>query len=446
MTTQRDPLQGPIVPVFLHYAIPSVLGMVAVTSAGIIDGVFIGNFVGSTALAAVNIAQPMWAVFAAIVFMLAVGGSVMCGKFLGAGDRSAAADIFTRTLLATTGLGVLISALCLLFLPQVVALLGANEELQPLVSDYMRIILWFAPLLIAALTLDYFVRVDGRPILASAALVSFALINICLNYLFIVRMGWGIKGAAWASALADLAIFLILSTHLFSARCTLYFVSVRRGWGRMLSAAWNGFSEFANEMSVGLIVLLFNWVMITRLGVTGVAAYTIIGYLVMIGLEVSYGISESLQPLVSKNLGAGQSLRIRQFLLTGMTAAFSVGLLVGSVFLLAPNWMIGLFLGPDESEVIAVASEFMRFFWPAFLFNGLNITLASYFTALHRPLQSALIALSRSLVLPGLGLLLLPRFFGDRGIYLAVPVAEALTLLLALYLVWRYRPAHDNGT
>ena len=445
MTTPRDPLHGPIVPVFLHYAIPSVLGMVAVTSAGIIDGVFIGNFVGSTALAAVNIAQPMWAVFAAIVFMLAVGGSVMCGKFLGAGDQPAAADIFTRTLLATTGLGLLISILCLLFLPQVVTLLGANEELRPLVSEYMRIILWFAPLLIAALTLDYFVRVDGRPILASAALISFALINICLNYLFIVRMGWGIKGAAWASALADLAIFVILVTHLFSARCSLYFVPVRKGWRRMLSAAWNGFSEFANELSVGLIVLLFNWVMITRLGVVGVAAYTIIGYLVMIGLEVSYGISESLQPLVSKNLGAGQNLRIRQFLLTGMTAAFSVGLLVGSIFLLAPNWMIGLFLGPDEEEVIAVASEFMRYFWPAFLFNGLNITLASYFTALHRPAQSALIAVARSLVLPGVGLLLLPTLFGDRGIYLAVPVAEALTLLLALYLVWRYGPVHDDG-
>ena len=109
MSQKYDPVSGPVIPVFFHYAIPSVLGMLAVTSAGIIDGIFIGNFVGSTALAAVNIAQPMWAVFAAIVFMLAVGGSVMCGKFLGEKDLASASDIFTKTLLVTTGLGVLIS-------------------------------------------------------------------------------------------------------------------------------------------------------------------------------------------------------------------------------------------------------------------------------------------------------------------------------------------------
>ena len=143
MRQRYDPITGKVLPVFFHYAVPSVIGMLAVTSAGVIDGVFIGNFVGSTALAAVNIAQPAWAVFAAIVFMLAVGGSVMCGKFLGERDHVAAADIFTKTLYAAVGLGLLISVVCLLFLDQVVSLLGANKELHGLVTSYMRIILWF---------------------------------------------------------------------------------------------------------------------------------------------------------------------------------------------------------------------------------------------------------------------------------------------------------------
>ena len=435
-----DPITGPVVPVFLHYAIPSALGMLAATTAGVIDGVFIGNFVGSEALAAVNIALPMWAVFSAIVFMLAVGGSVVCGKFLGEDDTRGASDIFTRTMLVTTGLGVLISGLSLLFLDELVTLLGANDEIRGMVTAYMRIILWFAPILIVGLTLYYFVRVDGRPVLAAVGLVGFSVVNIGLNFVFIVLLGWGIEGAAWASALADVFIFLILASHLFSSRCSLRLVRVAGNWGVILRAAWNGFSEFTNELSIGLIVWLFNWVMITRLGVAGVAAYTIIGYLVMLGMEVCYGISESLQPTISKNLGARQPERIRQFLLAGLLSAFSVGLTASALFLFAPAWMVSLFLAEGEAETMAIALEFIAWFWPAFLFNGMNLTLASYFTALHRPVPSAAIAVSRSLVLPGLGLLFLPMMLGDRGIYVAVPLAEALTFLFGLVLVARLRP------
>lgn len=441
MNPRFDPITGKVIPVFFHYAVPSVIGMLAVTSAGIIDGVFIGNFVGSTALAAVNIAQPAWAVFAAVVFMLAVGGSVMCGKFLGERDVEAASDIFSKTMYVSFAMAVLISGAGLLFLDEVVDLLGANQELHPLVSVYMKIILWFAPLLIVALTLDYFVRVDGRPVLASFALVTFSALNIALNWLFIVKLGWGIAGAAWASALAEVAIFAILVSHLFSEKCHLRLGRVRSGWLDIFRAAFNGFSEFANELSIGLIILLFNWVMITRQGVAGVAAYTIIGYLVMIGMEISYGISESLQPTISKNLGARQPRRIIHFMATGAITALAVGLLVSALFVLAPEFLISIFLADGESETMAIALEFVAYFWPAFLFLGVNITLASAFTAMHKPMQSVVIALSRSLVLPVLGLLLLPMWFGDKGVYLVIPIAEGLTFLLTLVLVASYRPS-----
>jgi len=306
----------------------------------------------------------------------------------------------------------------------------------------MYIILWFAPVLIAALTLDYFVRIDGRPILASFGLIAFAVINIFLNWLFIVKWDWGIEGAAWASGIAESAIFLILVTHLFSPECSLHFIRVRGGWSDVIKAAYNGLSEFANELSIGLIVLLFNWVMITRQGVAGVAAYTIISYLVMVGMEISYGIAESLQPTVSKNLGARLPRRISQFMTVGVVSALVVGLLISSALVIAPEFLISLFLGDNEIETVSIAIEFIALFWPAFLFNGMNITLASYFTALHKPLQSATIAISRSLLLPVIGLLLLPIWFGDRGIYMAIPIAEALTFIVALVLVSHYRPAN----
>lgn len=435
-----DPVDGPVVATFIRYAVPTVLGMLAVTSAGIIDGIFIGNFVGASALAAVNLAQPAWAAFAAIVFMLAVGGSVMCGRFLGQRDHAAASSIFTRTLIAAVGVGILIAGVGLLFLDDLVHLLGATESVKPLVVAYMRIVLIFAPVFVAALTMDYFVRADGRPVLAAVALVAFAGTNIVLNTLFIVYLDWGIVGAAWASALAEFAIFLILLSHWFHSKCSLRLTLCRGRWKDLGQAAWNGFSEFINELSVGLVVLFFNWVMISRQGVEGVAAYTIITYLMMIGLEVSYGISESLQPTVSRNLGAGKPERVHKFLVTAICAVFSIGLLVSILLLALPEQMIGLFLRPEEQATAAIALVFISYFWPTFLLNGTNITLASYFTALHRPLPSAFIAITRSLLLPGIGLLFLPLWLGDVGVYVAIPLAELLTLILALVLVRRIKP------
>ena len=150
MTNRFDPITGKVISVFFHYAIPSVIGMLAVTSAGVIDGIFVGNFIGATALAAINISMPVFALFAAVVFMLNVGGSVMCGKFLGEGDQAAASSIFSKTLYASFVLALLISGGILLFLDEVVSLLGANEDLRPLVIDYMIIIVLAAPLLILA--------------------------------------------------------------------------------------------------------------------------------------------------------------------------------------------------------------------------------------------------------------------------------------------------------
>jgi len=444
MNNKYDPISGKVFPVFFHYAIPSVIGLLAATSAGVIDGIFIGNFVGATGLAAINISMPAFALFPAVVYMLAVGGSVMCGKFIGEGDLQAASSIFSKTVYTVLAVTLLLSVCFLLFLDQVVSMLGANEDLRGLVKDYMRIIVFATPLLILGLTLDYFVRIDGRPMLASAALIAFAIINISLDYLFIVRLGWGIKGAAWATAIAEACIFFILLSHWFSARCTLrripFLECHRDGWNDVLKAAYNGVSEFANAMSIGLITLLFNWVMITRMGVEGVAAFTIISYMVYIGVEACYGISESLQPTISKYLGAKQPQRIKLFTLTAVLSCFTIGVLVGSLFLFIPETLISLFLREGENRTVEIALAFIALFWPAFLFNGMNITLTSYFTSLHKPLQSATIALSRSLVLPVLGLLLLPLWFGDGGVFLAIPVAEAATFILAVVLVNKNRP------
>ncbi len=436
-----DPIHGKVVVVFFHYAIPAVLGMLAMSSAFMIDGIFLGNVVGAEALAAVNIAMPVWSGLFSLITMLSVGSSVIAGKYLGQRNVSAAAAIFSKAALCALVFALVASLLGVVFLDPLVLALGANETLAPLTASYLLIIFPCAPAFLLGFMLFYFVRIDNRPVLASASLILCALLNILLDWLFIVVMDMGIRGAAYGTGLSQAAVLFILLPHFYRPETQLKPDHFGSDWRELFRAMINGFSEFVNEISAGLTTLLLNWLMVTRLGVDGVAAFTIVNYLFFIGLMVFYGISESLEPLVSKNFGAGQAKKIEAYVATAMGTILIVAVLVCSLLLLLTDQLIGVFLKPGELETAQIARRFVSLFWPAFLFSGLNICLTAYFTACHKPLQSASIALSRSLLLPITFLIVLPLFFGESGIFVAVPTAELVTLLLAVGFFLRHTPA-----
>jgi|TARA_B110000902_G_scaffold163242_1_gene186765 putative MATE family efflux protein len=440
MNDKYDPVKGDVVPVFFHYTIPSVIAMLAMSSAFMIDGIFVGNYVGASALAAVNLSLPVWSALFAVISMLAIGGSVMAGSYLGENNPAAASNIFAKAMATSLLFALVISISGLLLIDQLVLALGANESLVGLVSAYLKIILIFSPGFLMGAALFYFVKVDGNPLLASGALIITALLNIALNWLFIVNMGMGIEGAAYATGIAESTTLLMLLCHFFTSRATLKFTSLTGSWRKVFTAMINGFSEFANEISIGLTALLFNWVMISKAGVEGVAALTIVNYLFFIGVIIFYGIGESLQPLVSKNLGARQSQKIAGYVTAALISTMLTALALCTILIVLPEFLIGLFLKPEETATLEIAKEFITYFWPAFLFSGFNITLTEYFTACQKPAYSAAIAVSRSLVLPCILLLTLPLWLGDIGIYIAIPVAELLTCLMAVLFAVKNLP------
>ncbi len=441
MSKHYDPLTGKVVPTFFSYAIPSIFGMLSITTATLVDGIFLGNYVGSEALAAVNLSVPVMTLLYALVFTMAVGGSVTFGKFIGEKDIDAASDVFTKTMFVMLVGSLIITAVSLYFLDFLVSFLGANDALRPMVMDYLELIFLFGPALLVGYTLFYFVRADGHPLLANGALLASGAVNIGLDWLFIVKLDKGIEGAALATGIAEATVFIALIPTLLNKNNNLHLRWIKGGWNKITQAAANGVSEFANELSVGIMTLVFNWVMITRLGVDGVAAFAVITYIVYLGVMISYGISESLQPTISKNYGARQPGRIKAFLSVALISSGTVGLAFAALLTILPEFLIGLFLSEGEEATTAIALLFMAVFWPAVIFNGMNISLTSYFTAMHRPVKSAIIAFSRSLILPAICLLSLPYFWGDTGIYLSIPIAEALTFILCLVLLARNSPS-----
>jgi MATE family, multidrug efflux pump len=430
--TNYDPLQGNAVRVFFHYAIPTVIGLLAMSSAFMIDGIFLGNFVGAEALAAVNIAMPVWSGLFSIVTMLAVGSSVIAGKYLGQKNLPAAQSIFSKTLVCTLAFSVVSGVFGLLFLDSLVFALGAKGPLVPLATSYLFIIFPCAPAFLLGFALYYFVRVDNNPKLASASLLFSAGLNVALDWLFIVQMELGIEGAAYATGFAHSVVLFVLLPYFFKPDTKLKPNKLAGNWREIFKAAINGFSEFVNEFSSGFTILLINWLMITRLGVEGVAAFTIVNYLFILGIMIYYGIGESLEPLISKTFGARQPDKIRKFVTVALLSVIAIAIVVSGTLLLMTDLLISFFLQPGETLTEDITTQFVSYFWPAFIFSGVNICLTAYFTACHKPLQSASIALSRSLVLPLLLLATLPIFFGEIGIFISLPIAEFVTFLLAV--------------
>jgi len=237
------------------------------------------------------------------------------------------------------------------------------------------------------------------------------------------------------------ASFLLLASHYFSSACHLNFVWSGKGWKELLRACYNGLSEFTNEISIGVLVLLFNWVMVNKMGVAGVAAFSVINYTLSFGIMLSYGISDALLPLISTNFGARHPGRINSFVLIASGTVVGIGILLFSLLALFPVQMIDVFLEPGEIETTQIAVEFITIAKWAFLFSGVNMVFSAYHTAMHKPVESAAIAILRSLILPVTGLFLLPVYFGNPGIYSTIPIAESVTFLLALFLFIKNRPA-----
>ncbi|MBL0686876.1 MAG: MATE family efflux transporter [Sulfurospirillum sp.] len=426
--------------VFFQYAIPSVLGMLAVSSASIVDGFFVGNFIGTSGLAAINISLPIFSFLFGLSLMLAIGGSVVSGKLIGEGDTKNASIIFSKTLLSITILSLTICTILLLNIEDILHLFGATDELTSIAVEYLFVILFFMPFLMIGVVLDYFVKIDNRPKLAFMALFLSAVINMILDWVFIFYLEQGIFGAALATGISQLALIFILLPHFFSKQATLKFIKPVGSYIQIIKAAGNGLSEFVNEISVGITTLIFNYIMIVTFGVEGIAAFTIINYILWVGVMISFGISDSLQPIISKNFGAKKPYRIEEFLKLAFIYVAITGFIMIALITLLPNQLATIFLGDSNNQARQIALDFAMLVWPVFLFNGVNLTISAYFTAVHKPLPSAIISVSRSLIFPLFFIFTLPLFFGNSGIFLAIPIAELFTFIIAIILFRKMSP------
>lgn len=439
-TTRNPALHGNPFSSFLRYAIPSVLGILAMSTASVIDGIFIGRYEGSEALAAINLIIPVLSVTFGVSYMLAVGSSVTAGKYVGEGNISAANHIFSKALIANIIYGLLLLAAGLLGSQLLFRALGAEPELFSPMQDYFGTLVFFLPLQVATALYYFFVRIAGYPSLSSIALVIGSLTNLLLDWWLIGIRGEGLVGAALATGISNLVTLSILLSYRFKTNAWLRFIPRQKNWRELYQACFNGLSEFINEISAGVVTFILNLVIINKLGVAGVAAFSVVSYSLFVGLLLSFSIADALQAVCSQCFGARDKQRLNQF----VTIAFALISIsaTGFIALLLNNGeaMVQLFISDNTDNLTHIALGFIAVLWPVFLFNGLNVMLSAYLTATHHAKSSAAIALLRSLVLPLTLLAVITLAFPEAPFMLAITGAEALTLVIALLLFYRFRP------
>lgn len=416
----------------LHFTFPSVIMMIFTSVYGVVDGLFVSNYVGKTPFAAVNFIIPVLIIVAAVGFMVGTGGSALIAKTLGEGDREKANSLFSLFVYLSFGMGIVIAVAAFGFIRPVAALLGAEGEMLEHCVLYGRISLLALPAYILQMEFQSFFVTAEKPQLGLYVTVLCGVVNMALDALFMAVLHWGVAGAAAATAVSQV-LGGVLPVFYFSRRNTslLRLGKMHFDGKALLKACSNGSSEFMSSVSGSLVGMLYNIQLMKYAGENGVAAYGVLMYVSMIFNAIFVGYSVGVAPVIGYHYGAGGHAELKSLLKksAGVVAAASAAMFGLSE--LMGGALSRLFVGYD-GQLLELTARGFAIFSTAFLFIGFNIFVSSFFTALGNGLVSALISFLRTLVFQTAAVILLPFIWDIDGVWASVIAAELLALLVSL--------------
>lgn len=433
---------------FRKLLLPTVMGMIFSALFVITDGIFVGKGIGSDALAAVNIVSPLWLFSTGIGLMFGVGASVVASIHLSHDKPKTARINISQSVVVSSLLLMCTSTVFCIFAPEVVRLLGASERLAPLAMEYM---LWFVPFSWCTALLNsgmFYLRLDGSPKFAMICNIVASVLNIVLDYIFIFPLGWGMFGAAFASAIGTMVGALMVVIYLLRKKTKLRFYPIKLSRNSFILMKRNigymsrlGSSAFLCEIAIACMMFVGNIVFMKYLGEDGVAAFSIACYFFPIIFMVYNAIAQSVQPIISFNYGIHKKVRVRKAYVLALMTAVSCGAVFAFVTVFFSEEIAGLFVDRGK-PAFDIAVKGLPLYASGFIFFAFNIVSIGYFQSVERPRTATFITLLRGFVLLIAFFILLPLFWGTEGIWFATPLTELVTMLVivamyARYFLWR---------
>lgn len=422
--------------VYLKYLIPTLLGMLSNSIYCIVDIYFVSAGSGSQGLAAMNICMPVFTILSCVGLLFGVGGATIMSISQGSGDMNTRNKAFSVSVFMMLIVGLMFSVFGVLFRKEFAYLLGSDDQLLPLVLEYLTPVMCSALPFVLMYSLSVLLRADNNPKLAMAALMVGNISNIILDYVFVSVFHMGIFGASVATSIAPVLSLIAASFHFILRKNTVHF-KLRsfdpKVIGRILSV---GIGSGIMELSAGAIIFMFNSAILNLGGEVYLAAYAVITNIAYVFKGLLNGFAQAAQPLISTNFGSGIIKRCSKSLRVCLIYSSVFCIVCYGIITVVPGFIVSFFSNGD-TNMEAIASKGMIMYFSSLLFTGINTMLMYFFQSIEQGRKSLLLAVCKGFLFVTLGLWILTSFMGVEGVWYAVLFGEVLTFIIALPMVLR---------
>lgn len=424
---------------FIWYASLNVLGMIALSCYILADTYFVANGLGSNGLAALNLAIPVYSFIHGTGLMLGMGGATRYSMLRSQGQEKKSNLVFTHSLVLVLCFAIFFVTLGLFFSAPLARLLGADTTVFDMCETYLKVLLLFSPMFLLNDCILCFARNDGTPQLSMAAMVTGSLSNVVLDYVFIFPMGMGIFGAVLATGLAPVISLGVLSPLFLKKRNHFHMVKLEPS-SRMFGYIFaTGVPSLVTEVSSGIVMIVFNMILLGLAGNSGVAAYGVIANLSLVVIAIYTGIAQGIQPLLSKYYGCGAADRVRKIFRYAVTTLIGLSALIYCCVFFGAEWITAAFNSDGNAALTAIAVPGLRIYFTGGIFAGLNIVMSVYFTSTDNASPANIISLLRGFLVILPMSFLLSGLFQLTGLWAAFPVTELLVTVVGVVLLRRCR-------
>jgi len=426
----------------IRFTIPSVIMLIFTSIYGVVDGIFVSNFAGKTPFAAINLIMPVFLILGGLGFMIGTGGSALVARYLGEGRKERANKTFSMLIYFSLIFSLVTSVLGAFFIKPIAQMLGARGQMLSDCVLYGSILLPSTFAFILQNEFQSFFIVAEKPQFAMWVTVGAGVTNIVLDALFIAVFKWGLLGAAIATAISQLVGGLVpLFYFSFAKESPLRLTKAKINVRDLVKSCTNGSSEMMTNISMSIVTMLYNFQLMKAAGEDGVAAYGVIMYVGFVFVSAFIGFCVGSAPIISFHYGANNYNELKKLRRMSTNIIFAVSVVMTVVSLLLARTLSGIFVGYDK-DLLALTVRGFSIYCFSYLLAGFNIFGSSFFTALNDGLVSAVISFLRTLLFQVISILLLPVWFGIDGIWFAVIMAEAMSLLVVLAFLKKMQPKY----
>lgn len=428
----------------MKFVFPTIIMMVFMSLYTIVDGIFVSRLLGSNSLSSLNIVYPVQSIILAIGIMLGTGGSAIIAKKLGEGKKEEANSDFSFISLFAILIGFLFLIICSIFLEPICRILGASDILLKDSMIYLQIALIFAPITMMQLLYQTFFVTAGHPTLGLICTIIGGISNMVLDFVFMGPMHMGIEGAAIATGIGQVIPVVVGGIFFFTNKKSLYYQKPKIDIPMLINSCSNGASEMVSNLSTAVVTFLFNIIMLDLMGENGVAAITIALYSQFLFHSLFLGFSMGVAPVFSFNYGSKNIKQIKHIYKICSRFILVSSIVMLFVSILSSKSLIAIFT-PINEPTYQITVDGYYLFALNFLFTGVNIFASALFTAFSNGKVSAIISFLRTFVVIVACILILPKLIGVNGVWLAIPIAEFITLFISLYYLKKYKTFYHYG-